>query len=573
MAVYSTELNDPNGVLFSQLDADPTKNYSDGGTIEDQQVNTTLDGNEQQFILGIDSAAQSGSFQITVTSNAMSARSPANVTLSPTYTNGNPPVIDINATRTAFQNQLAGQTAIFGNASVVVRTITPQEIAERTNTYWDIGSGTNGGLGLPRTGYDYYEVTLVNESNDINFSITSDSSAGTTTYNGNTFGATLITDYDPASMKKPGPGGTQTTTVNANIPEVATETVASSGTTQEDAALAVTPSGNFVVAWTQDNAYSNGTWTGDNNIYFRTYQESTDTAGPLATDFIEANGTRLVDGGEVNQTMQYVAVTFDEPMMTTGTSSVTNPQNWALMQNGTVINGGIAKIYYGLNMASQLGQWSIEDPADYGQNGKFGDFTGLLNAPASNKFEAVLVLDGNGQAAGTPALSNGNYQLVALNSLRDVAGNPLGRTGYVINGGNFSRSFSIAVPSGSETIVNTTTPGDSNHHRRRPNPRRRRQWAGRRLRRQRRLGRGLDQRRDRNAGHLRQALYHHLDARRHYPPVLDRRQQRDSGYFRCLCHQRRRGHGWRRRFRRHLVQQQKRSKRSYNKLGRLRRAI
>ena len=134
------------------------------------------------------------------------------------------------------------------------------------------------------------------------------------------------------------------------------------------------------------------------SIKFTTYNESTDTAGPLATDFVETDGTRLVDGGEVNQTMQYMVVTFDEPMMTTGSSSVTNAQNWALMQNGTVINGGIAKIYYGLNMASQLGQWSIQDPADYSQ------FASFLNSPASNKFEAVLVLDGNGQAAGTPSL-------------------------------------------------------------------------------------------------------------------------------------------------------------------------
>ncbi|MGA2061003.1 MAG: hypothetical protein ABSG67_11015, partial [Thermoguttaceae bacterium] len=438
---------EPNGVQFSQFDAfrvvnpdgSVTMNYDSGGVQSDVVVNSLMDGHDAQYILGIDPAATGGGFTIRVSNSDTAAPGYTDVTITPTYLPDGGPV-DVNATANTIQAALGGVTARLGGVSntntpsVQVRLITAAEITARTGTDWDMSS-----LGLANlNGYQFYEITLDDQAHN--------------------WTDISLTTFTPFTMKYTGGG-------NALPAQIAVETAPSLGTLQEYASVAETPSGNTVVAWTQSDQYTNGTTQNSTDynsdlsellgtsIHYRTYDESTDTAGPLATDFIETDGTRLINGGEVNQTMQYLTVSFDEPMMTTGSSSVTNPQNWALMKDGTVINGGISKIYYGLNMASQLGQWSIQDPADYSQ------FASFQNAPASNKYEAVIILDGNGQAAGTPALSNGNYQVVALNSLRDVAGNPLGRTGYNINGNSFNRSFTISVPSGSESIVNTTTAG------------------------------------------------------------------------------------------------------------------
>ena len=82
--------------------------------------------------------------------------------------------------------------------------------------------------------------------------------------------------------------------------------------------------------------------------------------------------------------MNYIIVTFDENMMTTGPSSVTNPQNWALLENGSQMVGGIQEIYFGLNEAAALSQDS--------------QFANLgLPTAGSNKYEAVLMLNGTGR--------------------------------------------------------------------------------------------------------------------------------------------------------------------------------
>lgn len=460
-------LGEPNGISFAQLDAfrvvNPdgsiTMQYDNSGTQQDVVANSQMDGHDAQYILGIDPAATSGGFTLRITNLDTTTPGYTDLTITPTYfPNGGP--VNVVETTTTIQRALAGVTARLGGVSatvttsVLVRLIPASEVTARAGTNWDMSN-----LGLNLTGantipYQFYEILLDDQAH-------------------NWPDISMVT-RDPFTMKYTGGG-------DANSAEIAVETTADMGTLQQFPAVAVTPGGNAVIVWTQADRYSNGQTqnstdynrnyptdtsftTNDSNnsdmgllgtsIHFRTYTESTDTAGPLATDFSLTDGSHLSNGGEINQSLQYLVVTFDESMMTAGASSVTNPANWALMKNGTIVNGGISKIYYGLNMASQLGQWSIEDPADYAK------FSSFINAPASNKYEAVIILDGNGQAAGTPVLTNGNYQVVALNSLRDAAGNPLGRTGYNINGNNFSRSFSIAIPSGSETIVNTTTSGD-----------------------------------------------------------------------------------------------------------------
>ena len=49
--------------------------------------------------------------------------------------------------------------------------------------------------------------------------------------------------------------------------------------------------------------------------------------------------------------------------------SVLNPANYQLLKNGSVLSGGISQVYYGLDIANQLG-------SQYG-----------LNVPAMNKYE------------------------------------------------------------------------------------------------------------------------------------------------------------------------------------------
>ena len=65
------------------------------------------------------------------------------------------------------------------------------------------------------------------------------------------------------------------------------------GTSQYDPSIAMTSSGSFVEVWTQDTLTTAG-YNSNTNLYFRTFQESTDTAGPLVTDLIDpATGNRL----------------------------------------------------------------------------------------------------------------------------------------------------------------------------------------------------------------------------------------------------------------------------------------
>ncbi len=218
-------------------------------------------------------------------------------------------------------------------------------------------------------------------------------------------------------------------------------TFASSGETQSQASTGMEPDGDFVVAWTQTELNLNGIPV-TSNIYYRQSNENTDTAGPLTTDFLLPDGDRLEDGGEVTEPLNYIVVGFDEDMMREGTFSVTDPDNWVLLKDGVELVGGISQIYFGMNMGAELA-------TTYG-----------LDVPGSNKWEAVLVLDGNGATPGVTALENGHYEVVALNSLRDRSGNPLGRNGFQINGEQSSREFDINTPTGGETVVNDTTTAD-----------------------------------------------------------------------------------------------------------------
>ena len=245
----------------------------------------------------------------------------------------------------------------------------------------------------------------------------------------------------------------QTVTYAAPDPVIELNTMPTTGTPQYAASIGMGPNGSYVVAWTQADQYTGFTGTSNDTIQFRAFNESTNTAGPTVSDFIQPDDARLQNGGEVTQSLSYlVRARFDQPMMTGGPGtanwahSVINPANWALLVNGNDLAGGISQIYYGLN-----------------EGQAYAEETGALSSvPGDNKYEAVLVFNAKGLSSGAAAaLGNGSYQIVALNSLANRAGNPLGRTGFLPNGSVYSRSFDIvlptSVPSGSDSLITPAT--------------------------------------------------------------------------------------------------------------------
>lgn len=202
------------------------------------------------------------------------------------------------------------------------------------------------------------------------------------------------------------------------------------GSVQTGATIGMEPDGDYVVAWTGYNRDdpSPAGYDLDTTIYYRRYNESTDTAGPRVTDVITADGNRVEEGEVLPAAITTLTVTFDEDMRT---SSVLDPENYKIVRNGDEeLIGTIAQVVnYRLN-------------------------------PDTNKWEVTLLLDGNGPDPGVTPLDEGFYQVVGTTRLRDKSGNPLKFTGYNTAGEAFHRNFAIQVPAGSETRANSTTVGN-----------------------------------------------------------------------------------------------------------------
>ena len=203
---------------------------------------------------------------------------------------------------------------------------------------------------------------------------------------------------------------------------------------QQYPSVAMTPSGSYVVVWTSQTQ----------GIFARRYTMPANKVGPILTNFLLPDGTPVSASGQVTQTLQAIVVTFDENMYDNAThtgNAVTNPANYQLLENGVQVVGGISQVFYGLDEANALG-------TQYG-----------LNVPKLNEYEAVLIVDSNGPSPGVLPLGDGQYQIIALSNLRDVAGNPLVSLGNLPNGGLESGVIQVTVPTGQETKVPAgTTP-------------------------------------------------------------------------------------------------------------------
>lgn len=186
--------------------------------------------------------------------------------------------------------------------------------------------------------------------------------------------------------------------------------------------VGMTREGDILVVWS-------GAGVGDQQgIFARWFDEPLDTAGPIVTDVLSGSRTRLLGGAQVTEAITQIIVVFSEDMMRLGPSAVTNPENYILIKDGVPIFGAITGITFGLN-------------------------------PATNKWEAVLQVDGNGLLPGVVPLESGQYELVIRNTLRDVVGNPLYGTGINPNGQPFRTTFNVAVLPGQDLLVNTQITG------------------------------------------------------------------------------------------------------------------
>jgi len=215
---------------------------------------------------------------------------------------------------------------------------------------------------------------------------------------------------------------------------------------QESPSLAMDSDGTLTAVWS-------GRGIGDSQgVFFKIYKATTATAGPIVTSFVLPGGVKVASTSEVTQSLQAIVITFDEDMNdalssdpTDYTHSVLNPANYEVLQNGSILSGGVSQVYYGLDIAYQMG-------SQYG-----------LSVPRMNKYEAVLVLDGNGAAPGVVPLPNGQYQFVVLSSVRDAVGNPLRSLGTLQNGSAMSGIINVLVPTGQETLVNDDTSTSSTY--------------------------------------------------------------------------------------------------------------
>ncbi|NUQ63995.1 MAG: trypsin-like serine protease, partial [Pirellulales bacterium] len=191
------------------------------------------------------------------------------------------------------------------------------------------------------------------------------------------------------------------------------------GGEQKFPSLGMEPDGDMIVVW-------NGVGVGDQRgIFARRYDERTDTAGPLVTDLLTPEGDRIMPGAQVDGSLGYLVVSFDEEMMTSGAGSVKNVANYRLLRNGVQVPGGITSVDFALG--------------------------------PNNKWEAKLNLAAN--------LPEGNYEIVVRNSVRDKVGNALGSNGRIPNGEEFRRSFNL-MPfrvGGGEQLVNVGATDGAQH--------------------------------------------------------------------------------------------------------------
>ena len=290
--------------------------------------------------------------------------------------------------------------------------------------------------------------------------------------------------------------------------------------TQQFPSIAMTPSGDSVVVWAGNGIGDpHGVFF---RLYPASSDTAGPIVSDVVTLNTSAGQTnRVREGEQVVDNVQNIIVDFDENMRTS--HDPTNPQtsgavddvrSYQLMKDGLPLAGAITSVHLGqwvtttvnaMDAALTTVTMTVADastvptslPFDIIVDQEIMRVTGmsgpgntvwnvvrnatgttpatvhaagasvwvynvnnpLLN-PLTNKYEACITFDGNGDSPGVQPLPEGQYQLLVRNSVRDSAGNPLGSNGTVPNGVVFTRNFSVIKSLGSESRVNTNPTGD-----------------------------------------------------------------------------------------------------------------
>ena len=420
-----------NGVMYSQFDADPTIAPSNNILYSDNVANAQRDGHNQKYIIAVDTDTTGGSFELRL-SSAHSPTSYEDLTINGFHQNSR---LRTDWLRDELEEELrnAARTGVNWpyntyEGPVEVRLVSggfgwvSQELVERTYSVPGVGSPWAYPWSLQTLANTaVYEITFQGEVHDAWVSL-----------------STRNNQLQP---------DTERTLLLAEYQE------ADSGIMQQQPTIEMEPDGDFTMIWQQQEEYTyqsdggspNTEYFANTNIYYRRFDESTDTAGPRVTDLIDHNGNRVDSGATIDGAVRHLVVTFDEALMTDPDNyehSVLNPNNWVLSQDGISIVGAVRNVEFGLNKASEL--VGTYDGVGDGDDG-FGERYDLSQIP-SNKWEAVLTLDANGIINEfEPRLGIGEFEITALSSIHDVMGNPLEANGPIPSGRNVTKVFQVSV--------------------------------------------------------------------------------------------------------------------------------
>lgn len=184
---------------------------------------------------------------------------------------------------------------------------------------------------------------------------------------------------------------------------------------QGDAAIAVDSKGNFLIAW------NSNTQDGDLlGVYAQRFAPP-----PFVVDVVHPEREQSVLGPQpaIGPAISRLAVSFDQPMATTGAGAADNRANWALTRGEVDLSVQIASITAATN-------------------------------PVTGRFEATL-------SFSTP-LGAGDYVLVARETILSALGFAIDGDGDTAPGGDFLATFTIGpmIAAGTDFRVNTHTTGD-----------------------------------------------------------------------------------------------------------------
>ncbi|NLF07499.1 MAG: hypothetical protein GX594_05900, partial [Pirellulaceae bacterium] len=429
-----------NGVQYSQFDADPSLGVPNV-LVSDRVVNSQRDGYNSRSTLALPANAMDGTFFILVQNMLNGAFD--FVEVEPAWIPmGEDQIIDPVGTAQAIQDALNNSEYGYLRNNCIVRYINAAELQLRVGTYWELDYN-------PASQY-VYEITFVGNLHDSPIAV-------------GVAGSTLITKVGDDE-------------VPATPPAVADPfVIGDRRTEQTQASIGMTPEGDFAIAYTEYALDAAGNIL-TSNIYFRYYDESTDTAGPIVTSAKTPDGINIGASPIVDQEngLAYIVVTMSERMydnLTHTGDAVTNPDNYRLTIGDRVVAGAIKEVYYGLSESANLAAKAAADPTNY------GDFA-VLNPLPTISYEIVLVVDANGGLPGVEPLGTGSYVLELLapssatlndptgtSGLRDAAGNRLNRSGFNPSGSHTPIEFTLVVESditskeGLEVRVNETTDG------------------------------------------------------------------------------------------------------------------